>query len=220
MIWFKKKSYPDFWSKYASSFKAKPSQLVSEVRFVVFDTETTGLNTKDDRILSIGCVGISALRIHVADHFECFLKQEHFKAETVKIHGLLKTGNQIKCSEETSIKLFLEYIQNAVLVAHHAAFDVAMINEGLKRLGVPKLKNKIIDTGQLHLKTLRNPKKQHYSLDELCDYYKIAKHDRHTASGDAFITALLFIKLFKRLNKHKTATLNDLLSANNRIGLL
>jgi DNA polymerase-3 subunit epsilon len=43
------------------------------------------------------------------------------------------------------------------------------------------------------------PQEQHSSLDELCDIYKIKKSDRHTASGDAFITGLLFLKLKRKL---------------------
>jgi len=220
MRWFKTKSYPNFWLQYTAAFKKKQEQHLSSVRFVVFDTETTGLNPKEDRILSIGCIGISALRIQVSDQFENYVKQDSFKSETVKIHGLLKGGKHLKNSEEVAIKGFLHYIQNAVLVAHHAAFDVAMINTALKRMGLPKLKNKVIDTGQLYLKTLRNPKKRHYSLDELAVNYRIPQHDRHTASGDAFITALLFLMLVKALNKRQTLHLNDLLSGNKRIGLM
>ena len=43
------------------------------------------------------------------------------------------------------------------------------------------------------------PYEEQRSLDEICDIYKIRKSDRHTASGDAFITALLFLKLKKKL---------------------
>ena len=152
MGWFKKTSYPDFWNTYSARFKTPQEQDIDKIRFVIFDTETTGLNPNIDRILSIGCIGISNLKIMVADQFERYLKQDIFKSETVKIHGLMKNTTEQQIEEKEAIISFLEYIEDAVLVAHHAAFDIAMINQGLKRLGLPNLKNKVLDTGHLYLK--------------------------------------------------------------------
>lgn len=203
MNWFKShKDYPEFYKNYKESFKQKQQDL-SETRFVVFDTETTGLNIKTDRILSIGTIAIKAFQIDVSDQFECYVKQDKFNADTVEIHGLLKEGHIHKVEEKEAIKLFLNHIENAVLVAHHIAFDLAMINEALKRLDLPKLKNKVIDTGLLYKKTKYIKDHKHYSLDELCEAFKIKMHDRHTASGDAFLTAVLFLKLTALFEKKK-----------------
>ena len=203
MSWFKKdKNYPEFYKDYINAFKQKHNDLDS-VRFVVFDTETTGLNPKSDRILSIGTVSVKAFQIDVSDSLECYLKQEQFNKDTVQIHGLLKEGNIKKLEENEAIAAFLTHIKNSVLVAHHAAFDLAMINEALKRMSLPKLKNKVIDTGQLYDKTKYIKDNKHYSLDELCATFEIKMHDRHTASGDAFITAILFLKLSGLLKKKK-----------------
>ena len=56
MNWFTRKSYPEFWEAYKSYFSKTQEQNIEQIRFVVFDTETTGLDTKNDRILSIDCV--------------------------------------------------------------------------------------------------------------------------------------------------------------------
>ena len=203
MNWFKRHpNYPEFYKAYKATFKKKNNEL-KHVRFVVFDTETTGLNPKSDRILSIGTVTVKNFQIHVSDSLECYLKQEKFNIETVEIHGLLKHGSIRKIEESEAIKQFLNHIENAVLVAHHIAFDVAMINEALKRMDLPKLKNKLIDTGQLYKKTKYVKDDKHYSLDDLCRTFKIKMHDRHTASGDAYITALLFLKLTALLKQKK-----------------
>jgi DNA polymerase-3 subunit epsilon len=114
----------------------------------------------------------------------------------------------------------LEYIKDAVLVAHHAAFDVAMINFALKRMNLPKLKNKVLDTGHVFQKTKLDNSKAHFSLDDLSKRFNIPQHDRHTASGDAYITAILFLKLLSILNKKDDLTLRDLLRSHTRIGLL
>ena len=220
MNWFKRKTYPQFWTDYALHFKQAQTQDLNETRFVVFDTETTGLNTKTDRVLSIGCIAIYDLRIKVSDQLESYLNQESFNPETVKIHGLLKKGKLNKLEEQEAIIQFLDYIKDAVLVAHHAAFDVSMINNALKRMQLPKLKNKVLDTGHLFQKTKQDTTKEHFSLDDLSSRFNIPLHDRHTASGDAYITAILFLKLLAILNKNGDLTLKDLLRSHKRIGLL
>jgi DNA polymerase-3 subunit epsilon len=216
---FKHKNYPEFWKNYLKKFKQKQPKTIETTRFVVFDTETTGLDFTKDKILSIGAVAINNKIIDVSDSFEVYLKQDEFNAETVEIHGLLKDGNLIKSSENEAIEQFINYLENAVLVAHHAAFDVEMINVALKKINLPKLKNKTIDTGILY-KKLANKKDSHFNLDILCEEFNIPKHDRHTASGDAFITALLFLKIISKLKKERTVHYSDLFRTSNNKGLL
>jgi DNA polymerase-3 subunit epsilon len=196
--WFKKivKDHPKFWETYLTYFDENQDK---KKRFVVFDCETTGLDYRTDRILSIGAVAIENNQIIVGDFMEVFLLQDVFKAESVPIHGILKEGKEEKIVEAEAIIRFLEFIKNATLVGHHVDFDIEMINQGLARLEVGKLKNQAMDTDVMYQKLKYLPQEQLSSLDELCDIYKIRKSDRHTASGDAFITALLFLKLKKKL---------------------
>jgi DNA polymerase-3 subunit epsilon len=215
------KHKPDFWKEYNDHFKNNPSQYIDEVRFIVFDTETTGLDINIDRILAIGAISILKGKMDVGDSLELYLKQEIFNVDTVEIHGILKEGNTVKHTEQEAIISFMEYAKNAVLVAHHAAFDVAMINAGLKRMGLPKLKNKVLDTGILYKKTaLCKDKSKHYSLDYLSNQFKLKKHDRHTASGDAFLTGLIFLKILSNIKKSRNIKLNDLFLNSDRRGLL
>lgn len=213
----KKKQFPEFWNKHVSLFKNDIETPLKETRFVFLDTETTGLKINFDRILSIGAISAKANSIDIADSFEVYIKQDLFKKDTVKIHGIRKSGVS-KIDELKALKLFLEYIQNDVLVAHHAFFDIGVINEALKRNGLGKLQNKCLDTGILFKATKHqvNVIDKHYSLDDLCDELKIPKSDRHTASGDAFITALAFQKIIGRLKKEKDISVKDLYKINNK----
>lgn len=215
LSFFKRKTYPKFYKNYINSFKTKQPKMVEETRFVVFDTETTGLDTSKDRILSIGAIAINNGIIDVADSFEIYLKQNEFNAETVEIHGILKEGTIEKISEEKAIEQFVSYLENAVLIAHHAAFDIEMINTSLKRMKLPQLKNKSIDTGILY-KKLEGKQNNHYSLDKLCEEFKIPMHDRHIASGDAYITAILFLKTVSKLKQERTLHYSDLFRTTNR----
>ena len=194
--WFRKtrKDAPKFWLDYVSCFKKQPGNP-SPKRYVVFDCETTGLNPKKDMVLSIGAIGIEEDSIRVNDYFEVFLEQEVYRSETVPIHGILKAGKEHKLTESEAVIRFLSYIKDATLVGHHTNFDIAMVNQALRRLELGKLKNKKIDTNTLYQKYKGWQSDQYSGLDELCAVFKISKSDRHTASGDAFITALIFLKL-------------------------
>lgn len=215
------KPRPDYWQKYIGHFKTKHKNEIVGRRFVVFDTETTGLDVSKDRILSIGAIAVKNDKIDVGDSLELYLKQELFKAGTVEIHGLLKGGNDIKLPEEEAIVSFLDYIKDSILVAHHVGFDVGMVNAGLTRMGLPKLRNKVLDTGILYKKTgFCMNKEKLYSLDYICDQFKLKKHDRHTASGDSYLTALVFLKIISHLNNSRKMKLSDLFFNSDRRGLL
>lgn len=210
-----KNSYPDFWVRYTAAFASERSEAgffgsvldrkeLSTTRFVVFDTETTGLDYKKDRILSIGGVAVINNQISISDSLELYVKQDVFNPESAKIHGILRQGTYTKVNEEEAIKVCLEFIGTDILVGHHIGFDVAVINASFKRYGLGKLKNRQLDTEELY-KRLVHPvnrplQDKRYSLDELAEALKIPLQDRHTSAGDALITGLAFIKIVKRLN--------------------
>lgn len=209
--------YPDFWQQYEHSF-SKENPLISKVRFVVFDTETTGFNYATDRILSIGAVDVVDDKINLKNAFEIFVEQETFNPEAVTIHGIRKHHKYTKYPENQSIELFVKYIENAVLVGHHVGFDVKMINTALERMQLPVLKNKMLDTNDLFRRTkVINPllyNDRNYSLDDICDDLNITMHDRHNAAGDALLTALAFLKIKNKLLKGKSnALLSSLLKS-------
>lgn len=71
--------------------KSKKNDIpIEQVKFVVFDTETTGFNFASDRILSIGAVTILGNQIELKNSFEVFLKQEKSSPESILIHGIIK----------------------------------------------------------------------------------------------------------------------------------
>ena len=204
---------PEFWKEYLNSFNTQLSQNREDLRFIVLDTETTGFNKQEDRILSIGCISLIGNKIDVNQSFEIYLNQSIFKAETVKIHGLLKGGQLTKIDELEALKQFLSYIKNDILVAHHAGFDIGMIDEALIRNGLGRLRNKYLDTNSLFKKSKHLLYRDHlknYTLDELCEELKVNKSDRHTAIGDALITTIAFQKILSRIFFKKKFNLKKL----------
>ncbi len=223
--WFRKKpsnreAHPPFWQSYLSAFEDQPfdpRQPVSEVTFVVFDTETTGLDTQQDHILSMGAVKVRNWTVEVSSRLEIFVQQAYQpKGEVVAVHGILPGAHDASFPEPEAVKQFLSYCGSGVLVAHHAAFDITMVNKALGKLGPFRLENKVLDTGTLARRVAQHPQLARpgtYGLDQLCRQYHISPSDRHTAAGDAFITALLLMKLLYRLEKRGVHTLGSLLAA-------
>ena len=184
------KNLPVFWQNYVSCFKH-----INQDRLVVLDCETTGLDTNEDRILSIGAVALHQNVIVVEDCFSVFIKQNKKNAKSVAIHGIVENENQSLYSEAEAIEKLLQFLGNALIVGHHIAFDLEMINLSLKRLGLPKLKNKSKDTSYLYAQFKGVQIGMQVSLDDLCMEFNIPKKERHTALGDAFLTAQVYQRL-------------------------
>ncbi|NDP28514.1 MAG: 3'-5' exonuclease [Flavobacterium sp.] len=187
---------------------------IETTRFVVLDTETTGFDYEKDRILCIGAIILQNYRIPIHESFEIYIQQEHYNKATAQIHGILRASVLDRPNELEALQQFLTFLGDSIIVAHHTIFDVTMINKALERNGLPILKNKTLDTATLYKKTLlKSPlldRKDHYSLDDLADKFDISKKDRHTAMGDAYITAIAFLKIIKKLKEKKELTLQGL----------
>ncbi len=213
---FKKKQTPKYWDDHIYKVRnSKKYANFENIRFVALDTETTGFDYENDRILCIGAVAIKNNKILVSDSIEIYVKQDVFNKETVKIHGIRKDGNETKFSEEEAIIKFIDYLDDAVIVAHHTAFDINMINMALKRLKIGPIESKQLDTNYIHKKIAKTDTyKKIFSLEELCEIYNVKMHDRHTALGDALITAYLFLKQTAKYKKNNALNLLDLINTN------
>lgn len=186
------KEHPDFWKTYLSKFEQKPN------RYVVFTTETTGLNPDHDIILSIGSFAIVNNQIHIGDSFESVLLQYKYFHDNGLSNEFILESKMKKLSEPEAIQAFIDYIGNAVLIGHHVDFDVDMINSALARLDCGRLKNEALDIDVMYRKLVDINDKQ-FSLDELSDIFKLPKTYRNSPSEDAYTIALLFLKLKNRL---------------------
>ncbi|TRX16729.1 3'-5' exonuclease [Flavobacterium franklandianum] len=186
------KEYPEFWKLYLSKFEKKSN------RFVVLSTETTGLSLEKDVILSFGSFSIINNSIVIGDSFETVIAQYKFFHENGISNEFTIETKMKKMGESEAIQSLVEFIGNSVLVGHHIDFDVEMINAALERLDCGRLKNEALDIDVMHRKLLDINNKQ-FSLEELCDIYKLPKSDRNSSSEDAYKIGLLFLKLKSRL---------------------
>jgi DNA polymerase-3 subunit epsilon len=186
------KEYPEFWKNYLSKFEHKSN------RYVILNTETTGLNPKKDVILSFGAIGITGDVINVNDSLELVILQYKYLHDNGISNDFLMESRLPKFAEPLAIEELINYIGSATLVGHRIHFDIEMINEVLEKMDCGKLKNEALDVEIMHQKLYEITSKS-FSLNELINSYKIPQSERNFALDEAYSMALLFLKLKSKL---------------------
>ena len=193
---------PVFVARYKQCFDAswRDDTEIDQVRFVVLDSETTGLNPTSDRIITIGAVAVQAGEIILGDSFDALIKLTR-NTPAVTVHGITRDESLKGIEETEALELFLEYLKDGVIVGHHIGHDVAALDTAYARHWGFTLMNRCVDTLSLALHLERDgafagrPPIRSFSLDALCEMFGVLPYDRHTAIGDAFITAQIFLRL-------------------------
>ena len=192
-----------------------PETPVQQVRFVVLDTETTGLDPRRDRLITIGAVAVHHGEIMLDDAFEVLLKLDYNRS-SVTVHGITRDEALGGMEEPQALALFLNYLRDGVIVGHHIGHDIEALNCACERHFHMRLKNRSLDTMHLTLQLKDDgafsglPMAEGFSLDALCETFGITPHDRHTAGGDAFLTAQIFLRLLRSAMPAGRTTLDSL----------
>jgi DNA polymerase-3 subunit epsilon len=179
-----------------------PMRPISQLTFVVLDTETTGLDPKKDFIISFGAIKLRSYVLKIDTAQEIYLKTPVKNKEAIQVHEIIDPIEGLTIKDFA--KQFLDYIGRDIIVGHHIGFDLLMLEKVLKPFGLKKLLNPVLDTQYLAMRLEKGPhydpsmgKPGEYSLDNLCERYGIELDDRHTAAGDAFLTGQLLLRLLK-----------------------
>ncbi len=185
------------------------SQPLEQASYVVFDTETTGLQPARDKIIEIGCVIIEDNCLQKEKTFvELVNPQRPIPGHASHITGITNTMVAEKRTLPEVLHDFMEFTGNRVLVAHSAPFDMAFLNREVGRLAPMRIYNPVIDTYLLARFLL--PWAQDYSLSGLAQLFDIEVKGRHTALGDSLMTAELFLKLLTLLKEYRITDLHGL----------
>jgi DNA polymerase-3 subunit epsilon len=188
---------------------------IDRVRFVVLDSETTGLDPRTDRLITIGAVAVQQGEIVIEDSFEALVKVAH-NTSAVTVHGVTRDESARGVEEPDALQGFLDYLRDGVIVGHHIGHDVGTFDAGYERHWGFHLSNRSLDTMDLTLHLEKDgafsgrPPIRHFTLDALCERFGVIPHGRHTASGDAFITAQIFLRLLRLASRHGRETLGRL----------
>ena len=161
-------------------------------RYVVVDVETSGLNMRRDRLISIGAVALVDGRIDFADAFAVILRQERVSPrENILIHGIGASAQSEGVDPAGALLAFLGYIGKAPLVAYHAFFDRAMIDKAMREyLGV-ELAQTWIDLAWVLPSLFPEQREARPALDDWLKIFSIENLMRHNAVSDAYATAKL-----------------------------
>ena len=164
--------------------------------FVVFDTETTGLNTQMDKLIEISAVRVGNGKITEA--FDTFVDPAMpIPAKVVELTGINDGMVAGAPDPDTALKQFLEFAGDRVLVAHNAhGFDIPILQAAARRAGV-EFRNPYIDS--LPMAQALYPGLGNYKLDTVNKYLELPKFNHHRAGDDAAALAAIFCKMLEDL---------------------
>jgi DNA polymerase-3 subunit epsilon len=182
----------------------------------VFDTETTGLNPSGgDALISVGAVRIVNGRILTGETFSTLIDPSRsIPQASVRFHGITDDMVRGKPKAHEILPAFRSFVDDAVLVAHNAAFDLKFLRMSEKAAGV-RFDNPVLDT--LILSRFLQGDAGDHSLDALAERLGVPIHDRHSALGDAMATAAIFLSFVDMLREREILTLDDAIHRSNML---
>lgn len=161
-------------------------------RVIVFDTETTGLDTSSDDIIQIAAVEyIKGVR---GREFEVFLKSEKENFDDYGISGITAEFLRKNGKDPLSgLRAFLDFCGRDPLAAHNSRFDSGMLASALKRNGLPPAQNRIFDT--LAMARFLYPGARNYKLSTLISELSLSGENTHNALDDVKATGSLIERI-------------------------
>jgi len=183
---------------------------LDDLPVLIMDTETTGLDVRTDLVVSVGAVCAHGKRL-----FRSRLLDElvdpgcPISPESTKIHGIT---DQMVHGARAFPEVYADFqrmARNRVVVGHNIPYDLTIMREECRRHDQPWNDLVFIDT--MRLASLLNPTLGQWDLESLAAIYQIDLHGRHTALGDALVTAELFFRLMPHFQQQGISTLGELL---------
>lgn len=180
--------------------------------YVVFDTETTGLNPSEgDEIIQLGAIRIVNGRMLYHEAIDQLVDPLRPVPQTsVAIHGIQPELLPGQPTIDKVLPHFHKFAESSVLVAHNAAFDMRFLQLKEASAGI-KFENPVLDT--LLLSSIIHPNQDNHSLEGLAERLNVTIVGRHTALGDAIVTAEVLLKMLPLLKANGINTLAAALKA-------
>ena len=185
---------------------------LAEIAYTVFDTETTGLQPSGgDEIIQIGATRVVAGKLRRQECFEQLVDpQRPLSAAGMAIHGIAPAMLHGQPLIAAVLPAFHAFAQDTVLVAHNAAFDMRFLQLKEASTGVV-FDQPVLDT--LLLSAVVHPQQDSHRLEAIAERLGVPVLGRHTALGDAMVTAEVFVQLLPLLQALGIHTLGQALAA-------
>ena len=188
--------------------RALDDRPLNSLTFTVFDTETTGLNpSQGDEIIQIGATRVFNGKLLRQESFEQLVDPGRpIPAASIPIHGITQAMVDGQPRIEAVLPAFHAFAQDTVLVAHNAAFDMKFLQLKEPVTGLA-FHQPVLDT--LLLSAVVHPNQESHRLEAIADRFGITVLGRHTALGDAIVTAEVFLRLLPLLEAMGIRTLRE-----------
>ena len=177
-------------------------------RYIVLDTETTGLNL-EDHVVELGAHEILNGKLTGAQ-FHIYIKPRiKMSDEVINIHGITNEFyddyyNDIYMNDKNNIINFLKWVGSSLIFAHNSSFDMSAINVELKNWGINEIPEKKFRCSMKMFKEVVGKIDHRYydkyvCLDKCCEYFDLKSNinSYHNALFDAFMTARMICKLYE-----------------------
>ncbi|PKO55180.1 MAG: DNA polymerase III subunit epsilon, partial [Betaproteobacteria bacterium HGW-Betaproteobacteria-21] len=194
--------------KWSEKSHVLDDRRLSELTYTVFDTETTGLNpSQGDEIIQIGATRVVNGKLLRNESFEQLIDPGRpLGAESAKIHGITAEMVRGQPNIESVLPAFHSFASDTVLIAHNAAFDMRFLQLKEQVTGL-RFDQPVLDT--LLLSAVIHPNQESHRLEAIADRLGLTIVGRHTALGDAIVTAEVFLKLVPLLAEKGIHTLRE-----------
>jgi DNA polymerase-3 subunit epsilon len=185
---------------------------LGDLAYTVFDTETTGFEpASGDEIVSLGAVRVVNGRLLRHESFERLIDpRRSVPARSTAVHGITTDMVRGQPTLDVVLPLFARFAEDTVLVGHNVGFDLGFLRVKEVQTGV-RLSQPVLDT--LLLDAALHSDHEHHSLEAIADRFGIGVVGRHTALGDALLTAEVFIRLLTLLHQRGIGTLGEALAS-------
>ncbi len=192
----------------AEQGSALDDRPLSELAYTVFDTETTGLNPSEgDAIIQIGAARIVNGKLLRQECFEQLVNPGRgIPAASIPIHGITEDMVVGKPRIGEVLPVFHAFAQDTVLVAHNAAFDMRFLQLQEEATGIA-FHQPVLDT--LLLSAVVHPHQDSHRLEAIAERFNVTVLGRHTALGDALVTAEIWLRLIPLLQAQGIHTLRQ-----------
>lgn len=194
--------------------KETPSDLdqtaLRDLTFVVFDSETTGLDPARDAVVQLGAVRIVNGKVVAGETFEALVNPGRpIPPGSTAVHHITDAMVADAPGFDTVCRNFHQFTADAVLIAHNAPFDMAFLRQQTKGTDIA-FDNAILDT--VHLSAVVFGGSAEHTLDALCQRLnvQIPEDVRHTALGDALATAQALVAMIPILEARNLITFRDI----------
>jgi DNA polymerase III epsilon subunit family exonuclease len=173
------------------------SSFISNVTFVVFDTETTGFSPTMDRIVEVGAVKFRNGEV-IEEKSWLVNPQRDIPYWATKVHGITDDMVKGKPTFKDIYPEFQKFINGSVLMAHNARFDISFVKAEIKRAGCELPPNLVIDSLSLFRKWY--PKSTSHSVEAVARHAEVKIDTLHRAAADSLYVFLIFDKGLKERN--------------------